>query len=225
MEKAPLMIDYFSIGHIECQSVRWEKNSVYPILLLDLSINVRPYGEKNLPVTLFNLEGEVLLEDNKIIGRVIPISGPLLFPSALRGEKEYITTLRIDLDSERVILIEDYRRRGNSKLKVNLSVVAYINKEFGKGTTSINVEIPEEKWQKIEKKSEPILSEEEASIGDLTNQYSLKNLMAQMTAIVQRKLIIEVLSKTNWNRRKAAELLGISYRSLLYKIKEYKISE
>jgi len=37
-------------------------------------------------------------------------------------------------------------------------------------------------------------------------------------------LISEVLRKTNWNRRKAAEVLEISYRSLLYKIKEYSLS-
>ncbi|MBI3873332.1 MAG: hypothetical protein HY304_09695 [candidate division Zixibacteria bacterium] len=35
----------------------------------------------------------------------------------------------------------------------------------------------------------------------------------------------EVLRKTNWNRRKAADALEISYRSLLYKIKEYGLSK
>ena len=41
----------------------------------------------------------------------------------------------------------------------------------------------------------------------------------------EKKLIAEVLNKTNWNRRKASELLEISYRSLLYKIKEYRLNE
>ncbi|HDL04633.1 MAG TPA: sigma-54-dependent Fis family transcriptional regulator, partial [candidate division Zixibacteria bacterium] len=40
----------------------------------------------------------------------------------------------------------------------------------------------------------------------------------------EKKLISEVLNKTNWNRRKASELLEISYRSLLYKIKEYNLN-
>jgi transcriptional regulator with PAS, ATPase and Fis domain len=40
---------------------------------------------------------------------------------------------------------------------------------------------------------------------------------------VEKMMITKVLHKTNWNRRKAAKMLDISYRSLLYKIKEYKI--
>jgi len=40
----------------------------------------------------------------------------------------------------------------------------------------------------------------------------------------ERTLISEVLRKTNWNRRKAAEALEISYRSLLYKIRDYGLS-
>jgi len=197
MDKAPLMIDCYSIGYIECQAVRWEKNSVYPVLLLDLSIGIRPYGEKNLPVTLFSIEGEALLEDNKIIGRAFPITNPLLFSSSKKESNEYVTTLRIDLDLNRVATLENYREKRNTKLKINLSVVAYINKEFGKGDTVIIVEIPEEKWQKVEMYPEPILSEEEVPIGDLSDQYSLKNRMAQMTAIAERKLIVEVLNKTN----------------------------
>jgi transcriptional regulator with PAS, ATPase and Fis domain len=41
----------------------------------------------------------------------------------------------------------------------------------------------------------------------------------------EKGLISEVLTKTNWNRRKASEILEISYRSLLYKIKEYSLNE
>ena len=39
----------------------------------------------------------------------------------------------------------------------------------------------------------------------------------------EKKVISEALRRTNWNRRKAAKLLEISYRSLLYKIKDYGI--
>jgi len=41
----------------------------------------------------------------------------------------------------------------------------------------------------------------------------------------EKKLIAQILNKTNWNRRKAAEILKISYRSLLYKIKEYELDQ
>jgi len=68
------------------------------------------------------------------------------------------------------------------------------------------------------------------TLGELGTQteekdYSLKKRVAQAVAQQEKKLIFEVLEKTNWNRRKAAEILRISYRSLLYKIKEYRLNE
>ncbi|MCK4857660.1 MAG: sigma-54-dependent Fis family transcriptional regulator, partial [candidate division Zixibacteria bacterium] len=55
--------------------------------------------------------------------------------------------------------------------------------------------------------------------------FSLKKLVSQTVQEEEKRLIAEVLTRTNWNRRKASEMLEISYRSLLYKIKEYKINE
>ena len=53
--------------------------------------------------------------------------------------------------------------------------------------------------------------------------FNLKFKVNKVVADVEKNLISRVLVKTNWNRRKAARLLDISYRSLLYKIKDYKI--
>jgi transcriptional regulator with PAS, ATPase and Fis domain len=55
--------------------------------------------------------------------------------------------------------------------------------------------------------------------------YSLKKRVANAVSREEKALISEVLNRTNWNRRKAAEILEISYRSLLYKIKEYGLNE
>ncbi len=63
--------------------------------------------------------------------------------------------------------------------------------------------------------------EESAEIG---NSYSLKKRVAFAVAAQEKRIIKEVLGKTNWNRRKAADMLEISYRSLLYKIKEYNLN-
>jgi two-component system response regulator AtoC len=60
--------------------------------------------------------------------------------------------------------------------------------------------------------------------GELASSYSLKRRIAATVAAQEKRLIKEVLGKTNWNRRKAAELLEISYRSLLYKIKDYNLN-
>jgi two-component system response regulator AtoC len=55
--------------------------------------------------------------------------------------------------------------------------------------------------------------------------YSLKKRVAETVSREEKTLIAEVLNRTNWNRRRAAEILEISYRSLLYKIKEYALNE
>ena len=62
------------------------------------------------------------------------------------------------------------------------------------------------------------------SSGDTPDTYSLKERVGRRVAEEEKVLIAEVLNKTNWNRRKAAELLEISYRSLLYKIKDYNLN-
>lgn len=59
---------------------------------------------------------------------------------------------------------------------------------------------------------------------DLKNGYSMKDRIGRIVAMEEKKLIGDVLNKTNWNRRKAAKMLEISYRSLLYKIKEYNLN-
>lgn len=55
--------------------------------------------------------------------------------------------------------------------------------------------------------------------------YSLKDRLSRTIESEEKRLIAEVLRRTNWNRRKAAQMLEISYRSLLYKIKEYRLNE
>lgn len=59
---------------------------------------------------------------------------------------------------------------------------------------------------------------------EVSDSYSLKARIGKTVAEEEKKLIGEVLTKTNWNRRKAADLLEISYRSLLYKIKDYNLN-
>jgi len=53
--------------------------------------------------------------------------------------------------------------------------------------------------------------------------FDLKSHLRQLVADEEKKLITGALNYTRWNRRKAAELLNISYRCLLYKIKEYDL--
>ncbi len=48
----------------------------------------------------------------------------------------------------------------------------------------------------------------------------LKHIAKQAIREVERNLILRVLQANNWNRRKTAEILRISYRALLYKINQ-----
>jgi len=56
------------------------------------------------------------------------------------------------------------------------------------------------------------------------DDYSLKGRVGKTIASEEKRLIAEVLGRVNWNRRKAADILQISYRSLLYKIKDYNLN-
>jgi len=49
---------------------------------------------------------------------------------------------------------------------------------------------------------------------------SLKDIARSAAREAERDLIYRTLQQTRWNRREAAEILGVSYKALLYKIKE-----
>ncbi len=53
---------------------------------------------------------------------------------------------------------------------------------------------------------------------------SLKSLIQSVKWETERNAIAAALEKTGWNRKAAARLLGISYRTMLYKIDQYHMS-
>jgi len=54
---------------------------------------------------------------------------------------------------------------------------------------------------------------------------SLKDIGRSAARVAERELIYRTLQQTRWNRREAAEILGISYKALLYKIKEAELDK
>jgi two-component system response regulator AtoC len=58
-----------------------------------------------------------------------------------------------------------------------------------------------------------------AAAADAGN-YSLKDVSRTAAREAERELIQRMLQQTRWNRKETAENLGISYKALLYKIKE-----
>jgi len=79
--------------------------------------------------------------------------------------------------------------------------------------------------QILSKETEKEPFSEEKTNPSSEKNLSLKKRISETVALQEKKLISEVLNRTNWNRRKAAKLLEISYRSLLYKIKDYKLDQ
>ena len=59
-------------------------------------------------------------------------------------------------------------------------------------------------------------------LADLSS-LSLKKMRKKAMDQVEREVISYVLAKTAWNRSKATKILKISYKTLLYKIKELGI--
>ena len=55
---------------------------------------------------------------------------------------------------------------------------------------------------------------------DATASVSLKDIARTAAREAERELILRMLTRTRWNRKEAAEILGVSYKALLYKIKE-----
>jgi len=57
------------------------------------------------------------------------------------------------------------------------------------------------------------------------DSWSLKEIGQKFLNRIEKKLVKKALDSTHWNRRKAAVLLDISYKSLLNKIKDYNLNE
>lgn len=59
---------------------------------------------------------------------------------------------------------------------------------------------------------------------DLARPVSLKEITRAATQDIERRIILRVLEANDWSRRKTAKWLGMSYRSLLYKLQELNVS-
>jgi two-component system, NtrC family, response regulator AtoC len=68
--------------------------------------------------------------------------------------------------------------------------------------------------------SAPVPLPDPLRVGRANGRYSLKDISRQAAREAERDLILRMLQQTRWNRKETAEMLGISYKALLYKIKE-----
>ena len=75
--------------------------------------------------------------------------------------------------------------------------------------------------------SELLQTNDRDALPDFTfdGSVSLKKLTRQTVRKVEGRIILGALHANNWNRKKAARALGISYRALLYKLKDVGIPQ
>jgi Nif-specific regulatory protein len=57
------------------------------------------------------------------------------------------------------------------------------------------------------------------------NWSSLKKVHQEAALKAESEMILEALEMTNWNRKKAANILNVSYKTLLHRIKEYHLDK
>jgi two-component system response regulator AtoC len=80
--------------------------------------------------------------------------------------------------------------------------------------------------QEIDKGASPILpSDKDPEPGREPEKVSLKQIAKEASLKAEREVILRVLEATKWNKSKAAKVLKISYKALLYKIKDCKIDQ
>jgi DNA-binding NtrC family response regulator len=76
----------------------------------------------------------------------------------------------------------------------------------------------------VEAEDVPFIDEDKGEIDVSDEAISLKMVARKASEDIERKAILAALAHTNWNRKKAASLLKISYKGLLYKIHRLGLS-
>lgn len=144
---------------------------------------------------------------------------PLLVNHFLRRYNNLYQKDYPSLSQETIDRLIEFRWPGNVRQLENLlkQVVVRGDESIVADLLSTSISVPG--YPPTEEKPPAVEVEEE-----LMNSYSLKKRVGYAVAKEEKKLISDVLNKTNWNRRRAADILEISYRSLLYKIKEYNLN-
>ncbi|MCJ7786024.1 MAG: sigma 54-interacting transcriptional regulator [Desulfobacterales bacterium] len=74
-------------------------------------------------------------------------------------------------------------------------------------------------------KEDPIPEKKKKVVPEKKIWPSLKEVHQEAIKKVESEMILKALEMTNWNRKKAADKLNISYKALLYKIKETSLDK
>jgi two-component system response regulator AtoC len=132
---------------------------------------------------------------------------PLLVDHFVQRYNQKLGTKVTGLDPQASKLVYDYRWPGNVRELENTIERAMV---LADAPVLRAIDLPE----RLREPQDPVAAE--LAKGDLS--------VKRTTRVIEEVLIRRALEKTKGNRTRAAELLEISHRALLYKIKEYGIS-
>jgi len=146
---------------------------------------------------------------------------PLL---AMHFKKQYVSMIGKNvknISGESIKLLVDYSWPGNVRELQNVIQQAIIMAE--------DIILPEHlphyiKEYKVEAGLAPVLLSEKNN-NNLSNDFSLKKMIKQLSQNAERKIILGFLKRTNWNKAEAARLLKINYKTLYLKIKNTNFTD
>jgi two-component system response regulator AtoC len=148
---------------------------------------------------------------------------PLLVDNFLRKYNEqYRKTLK-QLSLETLSLMMDYHWPGNVRELENMvKRIVVLGNEQAVVQEITNRERPDETVSEAEDE----LDLQQLGV-DFKNgeTLDLKSISKRAAQIAEKRVIERVLNQTRWNRKEAAERLQISYKALLYKMKDNGLSE
>jgi transcriptional regulator with PAS, ATPase and Fis domain len=150
----------------------------------------------------------------------------LLIDYFLRQQQEAYQLPNIKIPSRIIDLFYQYHWPGNIRQLENhlkrLTILGNINEFEKEFLAQVNEQ------QKVNNPSLQIETETHSLNNhidkpDINNFSSLKEIRNNAVYKIEKKIISKILDETNWHRKKTAKILKISYRTLLYKIKELEI--
>jgi DNA-binding NtrC family response regulator len=142
-----------------------------------------------------------------------------------------------DISTETMKLLMEYEWPGNIRELENLikrSVVlgaeAPVRKEIFQRIAALAKRIPvappvmpdisKANGTAVAARAPATTAEALADAADEAGNHSLKDISRTAAREAEREVISRMLQRTRWNRKETAAILGISYKALLYKIKE-----
>jgi len=165
---------------------------------------------------------------------------PVLTDLFLRHYAEHYNRPQITLGDATMSLFQQHHWPGNVRELENLIKRAVvlggdesIRRELEAaitGRTAVPGPIPVLQWLTPAPAAAPARAPEPGAVAPAPEPAvlasgSLKDIARQAARNAERDLISRTLQQTRWNRREAAAILGISYKALLYKIKDAELDK